>query len=50
MTILKKIFVTSRVFTFFTNLEKSFQKFLNPSTLFNELAATRTLQIIENGP
>ena len=34
----------------FTNLQRNFQKILNPSTPWNELAAPRTLKIIENGP
>jgi hypothetical protein len=32
------------------NLQRNFQKILNPSTPWNELAAPRTLKIIVNGP
>ena len=34
----------------FTNLQWNFLKLLHPSTPWNELAAPRTLKIIENGP
>jgi hypothetical protein len=47
MTFLKKIF---KPLVIFTNLQRNFQKVLNPSTPWNELAAPRTSQIIENGP
>jgi len=49
-----KIFIKKRTFleplVIFTNLQKNFQKFLDPSIPWNEFAAPRTLQIIENGP
>jgi hypothetical protein len=34
----------------FTNLQRNFQKILNPFTPWNEFAAPRTLKMIENGP
>jgi hypothetical protein len=47
MTFLKIVFGTS--WDFHKSAEQ-LKKFLNPSTPWNELAAPRTLKIIENGP
>jgi len=48
MTFLNIIFGTSSL-VIITNLQRNFQKILNPFTLGNELAALRKLKIIENG-